>query len=110
MNCYRFPSKKIFYELAQSEGLLTEDGQLITDGHGFAIDEIGVITQGGEWDPETGEVLVPPVALDGHHCNLLGIAPESFDEFLVVVNTPVRIFLGGPTQAPSTDILEQITQ
>ena len=110
MYCYRFPSKEIFYELAQAEGLLTEDGQLITGGHGFAIDEIGVITQGGEWDQETGEVLVPPIVLDGHHCNFAGIAPEAWDEFLVVVNSPCRIFLGGPTQAPSTDVLEEITQ
>ena len=108
MYCYRFPSKEIFYELAQEEGLLTEDGQLITGGHGFAIDEIGVITQGGEWDLETGELLVPPTVLDGHHCNFVGIAPESFDAYLVVVNSPARVFLGGPTYAPSDDVLEEI--
>jgi hypothetical protein len=106
--CYRFPSKEIFYELAQAEGLLTEEGQLITGGHGFAIDEIGVITQGGEWDQETGEVLVPPIVLDGHHCNFVGIAPESFDPYLVVVNHPVRVFAGGATQAPDTPVLEEI--
>ena len=108
MICYRFPSKEIFYELAQAEGLLTEDGQLITGGHGFAIDEIGVITQGGEWDLETGELLVPPTVIDGHHCNLMGLAPEAWDAYLVVVNSPARVFLGGPTQAPSDDVLEDI--
>jgi hypothetical protein len=107
MYCYRFPSKKVFYELARAEGLLTEDDQLITGGHGFAVDEIGVITKGGEWDANTGEVIVPPTVLAGHHCNTIGdLAPEAWDRYLVVVNHPAHIFFGGPTQAPDTAILE----
>lgn len=108
MYCYRFPSKEVFYELAQAEGLLSEDGQLITADHSFAIDEIGVITQGGEWDQETGDVLVPPTVLDGYHCNTQGIAPPAWDAYLVVVNHPSRVFAGGATQAPDTPTLEEI--
>jgi hypothetical protein len=110
--CYKFDSKEQFRSLAAAEGLivLDEDGNesLITGGHGWALDEIGVITEGGAWDPETGEVITPPTVIPGHHVNFMGEPPESFDPFLVVVNSASRIFLGGPTQAPSTDILEEI--
>ena len=108
MNCYRFPDESTFLVLATAEGLVQDD-RLITGGHGWAIDPIGTIYEGGTYD-EQGEVIDPPVALDGYHVNTMGLAPEAWDEFLVVVNSPARIFLGGPTQAPSTDILEQITQ
>ena len=112
MNCYRFPDRDTFRALAAAEGLIAtdEDGNetLITGGHGWALDEVGLIHEGGEWDPETGEVITPPTVLDGWHVNAIGIAPEAWDEFLVVVNSPVRVFFGGPTQAPPTEILEEI--
>lgn len=108
MYCYRFPSKEIFYELAQAEGLLTDGGQLITTDHSFAIDEIGVITRGGEWDPETGEVLVPPTVIDGHHCNTIGLAPEAWDQYLCIVNHPARVFFGGANRAPDGATLQEI--
>ena len=38
------------------------------------------------------------VALPGWHVNTVGLAPEAWDEFLVVVNSLSRIFFGGPTQ------------
>jgi hypothetical protein len=109
MFCYRFTSEFQFLDLAAAEGLVTEDGTLITGGHGFAIDVIGTIYEGGTYD-EQGEVITPPVALDGWHVNAAGIAPEAWDAYLVVVNSAAQIFLGGPTQAPSTDVLEQIAQ
>ena len=107
MYCYKFPSEEVFLDLAAAEGLVTEEGQLITGGHGFALDPIGLIYEGGTYDAE-GEVIDPPVALDGWHVNTAGIAPEAWDAHLVVVNSPARVFLGGPTQAPSTDVLEEI--
>ena len=109
MNCYRFNSRNQFRTLAAAEGLLTTDDEMITNSHTHSIDVIGTIYKGGTYDAE-GDVIDPPVALDGYHVNTMGIAPEAWDEFLVVVNTPARVFLGGPTQAPSDDILEQITQ
>ena len=106
--CYRFESEEQFLTLAAAEGLV-QDGRLITGGHGWAIDPIGTITEGGTYD-EQGDVIDPPTTIPGYHVNTLGLAPEAWDEFLVVVNSPARIFLGGPTQAPSDDVLEQITQ
>jgi hypothetical protein len=114
MYCYRFPDRDTFMGLAEAEGLVVidEDGgkRLITDGHNFCIDVLGTIFEGGEWDPDTGEVIATPVALDGYHCNAVGLAPEAWDQYLVVVNTPARIFLGGPTQAPDTATLEAMAQ
>jgi hypothetical protein len=107
MNCYKFQSRAKFRSLAAAEGLLTEDGELITNSHTHAIDEIGVISKGGKYDPETGEVITPPTALTGWHVNTTGdLAPEPWDRYLVVVNHPSRVFFGGPTQAPDTPILE----
>ena len=107
MHCYRFQSRAQFRTLAAAEGLLTADDELITASHTFAIYERGVITKGGEYDPETGEVITPPKVLSGWHVNVVGdLAPEAWDQYLVVVNHAVSIFFGGPTQAPATPILE----
>jgi hypothetical protein len=106
MYCYRFPNRATFRTLAAAEGLLTEDGNLLTSSHTHALDEVGTIYTGGTTDPTTGEVITPPTALPGWHVNALGVAPEAWDQYLVVVNSPSRIFLGGPTQAPDTATLE----
>ena len=107
MYCYKFPTEEAFLDLAAAEGLVNEEGTLITASHTHSIDVIGTIYEGGTYD-EQGEVITPPVALDGWHVNTMGLAPEAWDEFLVVVNSPARVFLGGPTQAPSDDVLEEI--
>ena len=109
MYCFRFNSRNQFRTLAAAEGLLTEDDELITNSHTFAIDEIGVIYEGGTYDPETGEVITPPVALPGWHINTLGLAPEAWDSHLIIVNSASRIFFGGPTQAPDEATLEEMT-
>lgn len=108
MNCYKFLDQLEFRIHAAREGLLTEENELITGGHGWSLDEVGVISRGGEWNPETGEVITPPTVLDGWHVNTVGLAPAAWDGFLVVVNHPVRVFAGGATQAPDTPILEEI--
>ena len=104
MYCFRFNSRNQFRTLATAEGLVV-DNELITASHTFAIDEIGIITEGGTYDAE-GAVITPPVALTGWHVNYAGEPPEAWDAHLVVVNSASRIFFGGPTQAPSDDILE----
>ena len=106
MYCFRFNSRNQFRTLAAAEGLLAEDDELITNSHTFAIDEIGIIYEGGTYDPETGEVITPPTALPGWHVNTLGLAPEAWDSHLIIVNSASRIFFGGPTQAPDTATLE----
>ena len=91
MYCYRFNSRNQFRSLAAAEGLLTEDDELITNSHTHAIDEIGVIYEGGTYDAE-GEVITPPTALPGWHVNTAGIAPEAWEEFLVTPQNPKRVW------------------
>jgi len=111
MYCFKFPDRETFRSLAEAEGLITDAGELITASHAHSIDEIGIITKGGEWDPETGDVITPPTVLDGWHVNLMAAdAPEAWDPYLCIVNHPVRVFAGGATQAPATDILEAMVQ
>ena len=107
MYCYRFNSRNQFRTLADAEGLITEDDQLITASHTFAIDEVGTITEGGTYDAE-GVVITPPVVLTGWHVNTTGIAPEAWDQHLVIVNTASRVFFGGAAQAPDTATLEEM--
>jgi hypothetical protein len=107
MNCYRFTTRAKFRSLAAAEGLLTEDDELITNSHTYALLEVGTISKGGEYDPETGDVITPPTVLDGWHVNTTGdLAPEAWDRYLVVVNHATHVFFGGPTQAPDTATLE----
>jgi hypothetical protein len=109
MYCFRFPTRNQFRTLAAAEGLVNEDGELITSSHTHALDEVGTIYEGGEYGPD-GEVITPPVALTGWHVNTIGLAPEAWDQYLVVVNSPSRVFLGGPTQAPDSATLEAMAQ
>ena len=91
MYCYRFQSRNQFRTLAAAEGLVTEDDELITASHTHAIDEIGIIYEGGTYDAE-GEVITPPTALPGWHVNTAGIAPEAWEEFLVTPQNPKRVW------------------
>jgi hypothetical protein len=115
MLCFKFPDRETFMALAQAEGLVATDDDgnetLITASHTHSLDEVGVISKGGEWDPETGEVITPPTVLDGWHVNLIAAdAPEAWDQYLVVVNTAHRTFFGDSEQAPDTPTLEAMTQ
>jgi len=111
MYCFKFPDRATFLDLAEAEGMTTVDDngdrQLISATHTYCWDEIGPITEGGEWDAD-GNVVVPPVVHEGHHVNFQGEPPEAFDPYLVVVNSASRILLGGPSQAPGDDVLEEM--
>ena len=107
MYCFRFNSRNQFRTLAEAEGLLTEDNELITASHTHAIDEIGIITEGGTYDAE-GNVITPPTPLNGWHVNYAGDPPEAWDQHLVIVNTASRVFFGGAAQAPDTATLEEM--
>ncbi len=72
----------------------TEDDAWITASHSHALDVVGVITIGGEYDPESGDVLVPPTVLDGWHVNYIGELPEDWDAYVVSPEQPVRVFAG----------------
>jgi hypothetical protein len=107
MYCFKFPDKATFRTLAAAEGLLTEDDQLITASHTFAIDEVGIITEGGSYDAE-GEVIEAPTVLPGWHVNYAGDPPEAWDAHLIIVNSASRVFFGGAAQAPDTATLEEM--
>jgi hypothetical protein len=64
---------------------------LIAYTHERAIDVVGPITRGGEYD-ETGEVLVKPKTLKGFHVNFMGELPEGWDEYVVKPVEPARVF------------------
>jgi hypothetical protein len=98
MHCYKFPTRAKFRTLAKAEGLITEDDELITASHTHAIDEIGIITEGGTYDPETGEVITPPTVISGWHVNYVGEPPEVWQQYLVTPEHPARVFFGGDAQ------------
>lgn len=45
------------------------DAYYVTSGHGFALDILGTLYEGGIYDPETGDVIEPPTPLQGWHAN-----------------------------------------
>jgi hypothetical protein len=67
-------------------------GNLIAYTHDRAIDVVGTITRGGEYDPETGAVIVAPTVLDGWHVNFAGVLPDGWEEFAVEPANPYRVF------------------
>jgi hypothetical protein len=87
----RFTDESIWTETATEAGFITDD-TLAAYTHDHAIDVVGVITRGGEYDPETGEVIVAPTVLDGWHVNYQGTLPDGWDEFLVEPANPVRVW------------------
>jgi hypothetical protein len=89
---FRFPDEATGTAALEAAGLLNEDGSFITASHTHALDVIGVITRGGEYDPETGDVIVAPEVLDGWHVNYVGNLPDGWEEFLVEPTNPYRVF------------------
>ena len=91
MNFLRFPDESAWTAAATEAGFLIDD-TLTAYTHGHAIDVIGTITRGGEYDPETGAVIVAPTVLDGWHVNFAGTLPEGWEEFVVTPAAPYRVF------------------
>jgi hypothetical protein len=89
---FRFPDEATGMAALEAAGLLTEDGDPLTASHTHALDVIGTISIGGEYDPETGDVIVAPTVLDGWHINYIGELPEGWEGFVVTPVEPVRVF------------------
>ena len=89
---FRFPDEAPGTAALDAAGLLNEDGSFITASHTHSLDVIGVITRGGEYDPETGDVIVAPEVLDGWHVNYQGVLPDGWEEFAVYPANPVRVW------------------
>jgi hypothetical protein len=87
----RFPDESAWTAAATEAGFLIDD-TLTAYTHGHAIDVVGTITRGGEYDPETGDVIVAPTVLDGWHVNYAGTLPDGWDDYLVEPANPYRVF------------------
>jgi hypothetical protein len=70
---------------------LAEDDTWITASHSHALDVIGTITRGGEWDDE-GNVIAEPTVLDGWHVNYCGDVPDEWLQYAVEPQSPVRVW------------------
>jgi hypothetical protein len=90
MNFLRFPDESAWTAAATEAGFITDD-TLAAYTHDHAIDVVGTITRGGEYD-EDGKVLVPPKTLKGFHVNFAGTLPEGWDDYLVEPANPYRVF------------------
>ena len=87
----RFPDVDAWLTAATEAGFITDD-TLAAYTHDRAIDVVGTITRGGEYDAETGDVIVAPTVLAGFHVNYSGVLPETWAEFLVEPAAPYRVF------------------
>ena len=85
MHCYKFPTRAQFRTLAAAEGLITDDGELITASHSRAIDEIGTI-------------IKDDIPRSGWHVNYAGEPPEAWQQYLVTPQHPSSVFFGGDAQ------------
>ena len=91
MNYLRFTDESAWTTAATEAGFLIDD-TLTAYTHGHAIDVVGTITRGGEYNSETGDVIVAPEVLDGWHVNFAGELPDGWDDYLVEPANPYRVF------------------
>jgi hypothetical protein len=93
---FRFPDEATGMAYLRGAGLiwLDEDDteHFFTSSHIHALDVIGTIIRGGEWDDE-GNAITPPETLDGWHVNYQGELPEGWEAFAVFPNSPYRVFV-----------------
>ena len=87
----RFPDESAWLAAAAEAGFMADD-TLVAYTHDRAIDVVGTITRGGEYDPEIGDVIVAPTVLAGFHVNYVGDLPPGWEEFLVEPEQPYRVF------------------
>jgi len=92
----RFPDESTGMAALDAAGFTTtnENGDtvMLTASHTHALDVVGPIYRGGTYDPDTGEVITPPVLLDGWHVNFVGELPDGWDTYLVEPKHPSRVF------------------
>jgi hypothetical protein len=86
----RFPDESAWTAAATAAGFIVDD-TLAAYTHDRAIDVVGTITQGGEYDDE-GAVIVAPTVLPGWHVNYSGELPDGWEEFVVSPVEPYRVF------------------
>ena len=93
---FKFPDEETGWQKLAEAGLtsISEDGKLvpITASHTHALDVIGPIYTGGSYDPESGDVIEPPVLLEGWHINYIGPLPDGWEQYAVRPKNPKRVF------------------
>jgi hypothetical protein len=93
---FRFPDEETGWQKLAKAGLTTisEDDKLtpITASHTHALYVIGPIYIGGKYDPDTGEVIEPPILLEGWHINYLGPLPDGWEQYAVHPRQPRAVF------------------
>jgi hypothetical protein len=112
MICYQFPNRNAWRTLAIQTGLAARvEGEFqLLSGHGIAIDEVGTVATVDAVVDALGNVTTPAVLAPGFHVNLIHPGPpEALDQYLVVVNSPSRIFLGQDGPVPDDDTLAALT-
>jgi len=87
----RFPDEATGMAALDAAGLLNDDGEFITASHNHALDVIGTITTGGEYD-KNGDIIVPFTELDGWHVNYSGDIPANWEQYSVNPQSPYRVF------------------
>ena len=98
---FRFTDEAAWLAAARAAGFMiavTDDDGVAFEAlqaytHDHAIDVIGPISEGGEWD-EDGNEITPPTVLPGWHINYLGELPHGWESFEVTPDTPRRVFYG----------------
>ena len=88
---FRFADAAVGMAALDDAGLLDEDQNPITASHNHALDVIGTISRGGEWDEE-GNVITEPTVLDGWHVNYVGELPAGWEQYAVTPEQPYRVF------------------
>jgi hypothetical protein len=98
-NYLRFPDETTGISALTDAGLYIEPagdnlGHFRQADHDFAMDVIGIISEGSIYSLETGEELEPPTILEGWHVNYIGTLPDSWEQYVVSPASPVRKFAG----------------
>jgi len=92
---FRFPDEATGMDAIKAAGfaVMDEDGivRLITASHTHALDVVGRISRGGEWDEDGNEITHPEV-LEGWHVNYRGEVPDGWLQYAVWPKQPVRVF------------------
>ena len=93
---FKFADEAAWLTAARAAGFMGTDEEgneiLIQYTSNRAIDVVGTITEGGEWD-EDGNEIVAPTTLPGYHINYRGDLPDGWDAYEVTPSTPHRRFL-----------------
>ena len=101
---FRFPDESTWLTAARNAGFMStvpvydeEDNETGTEEKltdyttNYAIDVIGTIIEGGEWD-EDGNEVTPPTVLPGYHVNYQGDLPAGWDQYVVEPQNPIRVW------------------